>query len=570
MIKNILVNTLKVRLLFALAFSIMIPATGQVIDHLAQVKSPYDEQHPVMSPTGDLYLTIAFHPENQSGAGDLGDVWLSTEGGAMEFQKPSRVKDLSTSGYDVVVGFLNDNSVLVYHDSKERMQGIHQYSGSGNSWTHEKQIQLGSFRNRSQHFSGRLSSSGDVLILSMDSFGSFGNEDIYVSFLQEEGHWSSPQNLGPQINTYHQEITPSLSVDKRLLFFSSNGHGSNGGRDIFYAERLDETWRKWDVPKALPIENTAGAELSYFQFHDDPTKAIFTSTQNSEGYGDILMVYDESPVQVEKKTTQEEVERLTSADTATQELLVAKSDKVPIQTTAEGPMDPKGTTKENAVIPDTQQTEGKVKGGPLRSKTESEGQIFQLKALDGNTLTEIDYEVSLFDSSGETYQKVSSEDFQHTSIDTASVKKITLTSAGYLPVTLTVGQVAGLSDPVLMTPASKGVSMVLDQVLFKRGTAELLDGNSMGIISSLADFLIDNPTIKILLEGHTDNLGNAQLNKELSLKRASAIRKYLVDKGVAFERMRIAGWGGTKPLASNKNEEGRIRNRRVEMEILDR
>src|SRR5690606_23225628 len=143
------------------------------------------------------------------------------------------------------------------------------------------------------------------------------------------------------------------------------------------------------------------------------------------------------------------------------------------------------------------------------------------------------------------------------------------TSAGYLPLTVKGAALSNLNQPLLMTPASKGVSIVLEDVLFKRGTADLLNEKDNGFIVHLADFLKENKSIKILLEGHTDNLGNVQLNKELSLNRASAIRKRLVDLGVEFERMRIAGWGGTKPIATNQNEEGRASNRRVEMVIVD-
>src|SRR5690554_3557378 len=149
---------------------------------------------------------------------------------------------------------------------------------------------MGSFRNQSSLFGGRLSSSGDVLILSLASFGSFGNEDIYVSFLNIHGNWSTPQNLGPQINTYQQELTPYLSDDNRLLFFSTNGHGSVQGIDIFYAERLDESWENWTTPKPLSNTNTVGAELAYFRFERDSEIAILTTTQNSEGYGDLQIV----------------------------------------------------------------------------------------------------------------------------------------------------------------------------------------------------------------------------------------------------------------------------------------
>src|SRR5690606_21551682 len=91
-----------------------------------------------------------------------------------------------------------------------------------------------------------------------------------------------------------------------------------------------------------------------------------------------------------------------------------------------------------------------------------------------------------------------------------------------------VAQLDKTVDSLLMTPVSKGTRMILDQVLFQRGTAEYRDEKHLATLSSLASFLLEHPKTKILLEGHTDNLGNAQLNKELSLNRASAVRKSLM------------------------------------------
>src|SRR5690606_25923641 len=149
------------------------------------------------------------------------------------------------------------------------------------------------------------------------------------------------------------------------------------------------------------------------------------------------------------------------------------------------------------------------------------------------------------------------------------VKEMHVSAKGYLPLTVKLNEVSIPGDTLWMTPASKGLSVVLEQVLFKKGTADFLDENHLGVIANLAKFLLENPSIQILLEGHTDNLGNAQLNKELSLNRASAVRKSLMGLGVEFERIRIAGWGGARPIESNQTEIGRTKNRRVEMVIVD-
>jgi OOP family OmpA-OmpF porin len=84
-------------------------------------------------------------------------------------------------------------------------------------------------------------------------------------------------------------------------------------------------------------------------------------------------------------------------------------------------------------------------------------------------------------------------------------------------------------------------------------------------IAKLAAVLKKYPDLKILIEGHTDNVGNAKYNEKLSQQRADAIRKNLVDKyGIDASRLNTKGYGLTKPIASNATKEGRQKNRRVE------
>ncbi len=579
--KQLNINLLKASVLGMLAFSAICPLWAQEARSLSSVNSPYDEQHPVISPSGDLFYTVAF-----SGNGnDPGDIWRSVKREEETFSNPSKVAGLSTIGLDVVVGFIDDHNILVYHDGKGKSQGIHHYIWNGSAWNYKEQLDMGSFRNQSRHFSGRLASSKDVMVLSLASFGSYGNEDIYVSFLKEGSTWTTPQNLGPSINTYQQEMTPYLSDDKQWLFFSTNGQGSTGGIDIYYTQRLGEGWENWSTPQPLSSGNTAGAELAYLPMDSEPGLAIYTSTQNSEGYGDIQMIRAERPtpedlreqpavtaapvteaqaeVEAAEETMEGEValppvtpqEPLTSAEALKEEVVVAevapKEPQIPVPAVRETPVDSVPDT------PDNQPAEEQISDVAI-----------PLKVLDINSLSPIAYTLSVKDAQGIALSIQGKAGEEETLPETvASATEWLVTSPGYLPLRIKSPSAEQLTEPILMTPASRGVSMVLEDILFKRGTAELAEEHSLSLINSLADFLKENPAVRILLEGHTDNLGNAQLNKELSLERASAIRQLLVDQGIAFERMRIAGWGGTKPISSNQTEEGRMKNRRVEMVI---
>jgi len=78
----------------------------------------------------------------------------------------------------------------------------------------------------------------------------------------------------------------------------------------------------------------------------------------------------------------------------------------------------------------------------------------------------------------------------------------------------------------------------------------------------------DNPTVKIQIEGHTDNIGNASDNMKLSENRAKAVVNYLVSKNISITRLTAKGFGATKPIADNSTEEGRAQNRRTELKVV--
>jgi outer membrane protein OmpA-like peptidoglycan-associated protein len=110
-------------------------------------------------------------------------------------------------------------------------------------------------------------------------------------------------------------------------------------------------------------------------------------------------------------------------------------------------------------------------------------------------------------------------------------------------------------------------SFVLDEVYFATGQSEILP-TSFEQLEKLVNYLKENPTIEIQIEGHTDTVGDASLNKKLSLDRAFRVREYLISKGIAGTRLKFIGKGDTEPLVSNDTEENRQMNRRVEFKII--
>lgn len=111
------------------------------------------------------------------------------------------------------------------------------------------------------------------------------------------------------------------------------------------------------------------------------------------------------------------------------------------------------------------------------------------------------------------------------------------------------------------TGAIKGIN-------FEAGKAVILAG-SFKVLDQAVAVLKDNPSVKLEIAGHTDTTGDAQKNRDLSQQRAEAVRKYLVDKGIAPERLKAAGYGPDKPVGDNKTAAGRAQNRRVEFTLIN-
>ncbi|MFC2185889.1 OmpA family protein [Fulvivirgaceae bacterium LMO-SS25] len=284
-----------------------------------KVNSQYDELHPVISPDGQLlFFTIRFQPRNIGGELDPGDIWISELKGNDEWSKPENAGELwNNKGYNILYKFFDKGQkALLLNQNEANKSTIAVSSLQEGEWSKPISLTIKSYYNRSGHLSASISDNGEVLILSMESFGSVGYEDLYVSFRENDSVYSQPVNIGEGINTSFQEMTPHLSDDGLTLYFASNGHGGYGGRDIFASKRLDETWLNWSEPVNLgPGVNSQGIELSFYESDRYPL-AFVSSTQNSRGMGDIFkMTITDSPFQlVANNTTESKIVRPTQTE----------------------------------------------------------------------------------------------------------------------------------------------------------------------------------------------------------------------------------------------------------------
>ena len=490
---------------------------------LKEVNSRYDEQNPMLSPDGKrLYFTRANDSLNVGGPRDKGDIWVSGLSVNGVWMKPENLgRPVNDDLKNYLLGFSPDGKIMFLNQEKRNPGGLIINNGisfsvfANGKWSKPSRVSVEYLLNKSKHQSGVVSADGSLMLLSLQSYASRGEEDIYIC-TYENGKWTQPVNLGSDINTSRQEMTPYLSADKKYLYFSSNGYGGKGGRDLFVSERKGESWTSWTKPKNLGSDvNSFGVELNYF-IDSNNQVAYFSSTQNSDGYGDIkahdiIIDIDEEPIQEE-------------------------------------------TFTELVVIAEEARKVLNFSGSISNKKTEEPISAALNVKVDG-----IDEHINSYEINGE----FSIELPLHIKNGVVNIK-----APGFMSLKEEI--IFDGNDVInnfALTPLEVGATIRLNQVYFERGTAELLK-ESFDELDQVVNMLIENPTVKIELSGHTDNQGSSKLNIKLSQERVEKAKRYLTEHGIESKRVKGKGYGGTKPVASNASEETRKLNRRVEITIL--
>ena len=400
-----------------------------------------------------------------------------------------------------------------------------------------------------------ISQDGKWLIFTGCNFPrGLGSCDLYISYLTKKG-WSEPQNMGPNINSEFWESTPSLSPDKRDLYFSSNVPGGFGGKDIWVSHRDDKG--KWGVPYNLGAEiNTSGDESTPF-IHADNQTLYFNSTGHP-GYSEKpdLFVTKKQPdgswstpknLGYPINTIDDEGSLVVAADGKTAYYSSDRSD-------TRGGLD-------------IYTFELREDIRPLKTLW-VKGQVYDAKTKNGLPST---IELTDVNSNQVVSRLQTDEDGNY--LVTIPVEKdyaFNVNRKGYLfysenyHISKDIDS-AFVADIPLQPIASKAM-IVLKNVFF--GTNETaLKPASITELDQVVSLLKDNPEVKIMITGHTDNIGKPEDNLKLSEGRALSVVNYLVSKGISKDRLSHKGYGATKPLAGNDTEEGRAKNRRTELEV---
>jgi hypothetical protein len=164
------------------------------------------------------------------------------------------------------------------------------FTSSGQNGQWEKPVKIDAINSRAWESSATISEDKSILVISSDRQGGYGGTDLYISRKDRDGNWTNPENMGAYINTRYDEDGPYIHPDGNKLYFSSKGHNSMGGYDIFYTEYLEDK-KRWTRPVNMGFPINSADDDVYFVWSADGERAYFSS-QRSDTYGktDIYML----------------------------------------------------------------------------------------------------------------------------------------------------------------------------------------------------------------------------------------------------------------------------------------
>ncbi len=380
----------------------------------------------------------------------------------------------------------------------------------------------------------------------------YSNCDIYYSEFHN-GEWTELKNAGLSVNTPNTwESQPSITSDGSYLYFASNRPGGFGGTDIWRVRRLPNG--DWGRPENLgPTVNTEGNERSPF-IHPDGISLYFAS-DGWEGLGGLDMYFTrvndsryQKPLNLGHPINSEGDEFYFGITTNGRKAYFSSN-----KYSGKGGMDILEFDLYPAVQPQkVTMVKGKVtdeNNNPIGGKLE----LFVDGAKENNIYT--------IDESEGTFTAVLNPKFDYILI----AKK-----EGYAFHSKLVPKKAHLEDSLLqfqIQPITIGGSYQINDITFESNSSQLNE-KSRFVMDAFIEFLRENPTVFVAIEGYTDNVGDSEANKALSEQRARSVYEYLISKRVRPDRLQYKGFGSEKPVASNDTEEGRAKNRRTVFVII--
>ncbi|PWJ42629.1 OmpA family protein [Sediminitomix flava] len=429
-----------------------------------------------------------------------------------KWQKPEAVEELNTPFNEGTCTISADGRIMIFtacesFEGRQTLGGCDLFMSKkvGDKWT--PAVNLGpNVNTKAWESQPSLSADGRTLYFVSDRQGGVGKKDIWVTKLEGDV-WAPAQNLGAEINTSYDDISPHLHVNGRDLFFASEGHLGFGGLDLFVSHRTEDG-KGWTTAENLgyPINNYSD-QVSLFVTADGK-KAYFASNINEKGEEsqfNKLMTFSLPSDFIEERSG---FVTGTVYDAVTKERISAHIELKEL------------TTGNSISVVDSDPVNGK----------------YLIVLSQG-------HEYGLFVSKPDYLFHTLSFDYRNVSAG----KQIYI--------------------DVYLDPIKKGVYTQLNNIFFESGSYELQSKSRTELIG-IANYLKRYQKLKIEISGHTDDVGSHDANVALSNNRAKAVVDYLEELGIARARMEHKGYGEEKPIVPNDNNQNRAQNRRIEFRVL--
>lgn len=441
-------------------------------------------------------------------------------------------KPVNSEDHDATAGLSPDGQRLyVYRPTKGG--DIYESVLKGSMWSEPERMNK-NINSDGHESTVSLSGDGKKLYFISDKKeeGAIGHRDIWYSTMDEKGKWGKSVNMGPGINTIYGEEGVFVHPDGKTIYFSSQGHKSMGGYDVF---KIVFENGKWSEPINLGYPINGPDDDVFFVISASGKHGYFASNK-SDGFGE------------------KDIYKITFL----------------------GAEKPLAISNEDNLLAGRTQPVKQVQAQQPVAITTAQITILKGTITDINTKKPLGATIELVDNERKeviaTFTANSATGKYLVSLPSGKNYGIAVKLDGYLfhsenfdiPAATNFQEVV---KDVEMKPIVVGSTIVLKNVFFDYNKATLKPESYLEL-DRVVKLLTDNPSMRIELSGHTDNRGTAEYNQKLSEDRAKSCVDYLTSKGIAPSRLEYKGYGETKPIDTHDTEEGWANNRRTEFKII--
>jgi len=374
------------------------------------------------------------------------------------------------------------------------------------------------------------------------------NGDIYTQSY-ENNVWGTPQKLPNTINSTQWETAPTTNQNQTILVFASDRPNGYGGTDLYFSTK--DSTNNWKPAQNMGnIINTKADETNPFLTPDGKTLYFISNGHQTLGGFDIFVSYYENGTWTKPQNLGYPI------NTMYNELNYYLIDSLHTYIASDRSTEFYSNNNVNLYFfeyPARKKTERNFTDVFVQAKNPQGAYIPFSVVFQENILTD-----------------TLSNEIKHFTLPKNSRLFATLSAKGFLSQNLTI--LTTQQDSLFLYPVLEPLQMqknyVLNNIYFKPNSSEL-ETESFTALDAIFSMLQANPQIRIQINGHTDNTGNANKNLALSEARANSVAQYLISKQIDKKRISVKGFGSQKPIADNSTEEGRYKNRRVEFQIIE-